>query len=71
MIIFIITVNLSIFSYADDEIEEADITPEEIQEILEVTAEANTVPSINSRYAVVFDRTSRKSIIWEKRKYKM
>ena len=33
--------------------------------------ELDKTPSINSRHAVVYDRTSRKSIIWKKRKRKM
>ena len=45
---------------------------EEINSLVEdVGANIKEIPTINSRHAVVYDRTSRKSIIWEKRKRKM
>lgn len=55
--------------YADDESQEVDVTPEEIEEILEATSEAVETPIINSRNAIVYDRISRKNIIWEEGKY--
>lgn len=64
--IFIIIINLVIPVYADDETEDIGITIEEIKEILETSAATTEVPSINSRNAVIFDRTSRQCFIWKK-----
>ena len=42
---------------------------EEINSLVEdVGANIKEIPTINSRHAVVYDRTSRESTIWEKRK---
>ncbi len=57
--------------YADDEASEESITEEEIEEILNASTELDTIPTINSRNAVVYDRTSRRSFIWKGRKYKV
>lgn len=56
---------------AEDEIEEEfDFTG--IGELLQsVTSEANKIPEINSRHAIIYDRTTRKCTIWQKRKWKM
>ena len=70
-IIAIIVISINCFVYADDEIEETSITQEEINEILETAVEADETPIINSRNAVIYDRTSRKNLIWKERKYKM
>lgn len=69
--IFIIVLSFTFSIYADDEIGEIDITKEEIEEILEASSEVNDIPIINSRNAVIYDRISRRSAIWKKRKYKM
>ena len=66
IIICITIINLVIPVYADDEIEDIGITIEEIKEILETSADTTEVPSINSRNAVIFDRTSRQCFIWKK-----
>lgn len=68
---FIILINIIIPVYADDESEEASVTQEEIEEILEATTEASEIPTINSRNAIIYDRTSRYSDIWKRRKYKV
>ncbi len=53
---------------AEDEIEEEfDFTG--IGELLQsVTSEANKIPEINSRHAVIYDRATRQCTIWQKRK---
>jgi len=50
--------------FADDEIEEMSLTEEEINQILEASAEIEGTPKINARNAVIYDRTSRGSYIW-------
>lgn len=69
IIILIILVNVVRPVYADDELEETGITLEEMDEILEATTNIEEVPTINARNAVIYDRTSRKNIIWKTRKY--
>lgn len=64
-------INLNTYVYADDEIEEVDVTLEEMGEILEAATGIEKVPTINSRYAIIYDRTSRRSFVWETRKYEM
>ena len=49
--------------YADDEVEESNITEEELKKIIETKAETTEIPIINSKNAIIFDRTSRRSII--------
>lgn len=71
IISFITILNFTLFTYADDEIGEIDVTKEEIEEILQASSDLNNIPVINSRNAIVYDRISRKSIVWEKRKHKM
>lgn len=68
IIVFILITNLFFPVYADDETEEISITEEEIEEILETAVDLSKAPSINSRNAVCYDRTSRGSIIWKRRK---
>ena len=55
----------------DDEIEEMSVSQSEIENIVEATTDASKIPTINSRYAVIYDRVSRKSTIWKRRKCKM
>ena len=64
LILFILTINLTFPIYADDEIEENSISQEEIDEIIETATDITDIPSINSRYAVIYDRISRKDFIW-------
>ncbi len=71
IIIFIIVLNIMNPIYADDELEETSITLEEMEQIIEATSNIEEIPIINSRNAVIYDRTSRKSIIWKTRKQKM
>ena len=66
--IFVIIINFSSLVYADDESEEKNVTVEEIEYILETVSEIEDIPTINSRNAVVYDRTSRSSNIWKRRK---
>ncbi len=65
-VIFILLVNVLVPVYADDESEEVDVTVEELEEILETAAEISEIPNINSRKAVVYDRVSRQSTLWER-----
>ncbi len=54
--------------YAIDDIDEA-LNIEEIDSILKsVDVEVKDTPNINSRHAVIYDRKTRKSFIWKKRK---
>lgn len=64
LISFILMMNLTLTIYADDELEENSISQEEIDEIIETATDITDIPSINSRYAVIYDRTSRKDFIW-------
>lgn len=59
LIIFIVIINLIIPIYADDEIEESGITPEEMDKILEAATDASDIPTINARNAVIYDRIAR------------
>ena len=68
IVLFISLLQCVISSYADDEIEEIDISKQEIEEIRETAVDITKVPTINSRYAIIYDRTSRKSFIWKTRK---
>lgn len=63
MILACVIFLLSHVLYADDEIEEID--SKEVSEILEVSSESLRDPNINSRAAVIYDRTSGK-VIWGK-----
>ena len=64
--VFLITSNFTVF--ADDNIEEELDWSEIESEIKSANSEAKNMPVINSRHAVVIDRTSRKSFIWKKGK---
>ena len=64
LILFILILNTSYTIYADDEIDESGISQEELQEILEISIDVTKIPSINSRHAIVYDRTSRRNTIW-------
>lgn len=71
MIIYIVLLSFVIPIYADDEIEEIDISKQEIEEIRETAVDVTKIPTINSRYAIIYDRTSRKNFIWKTGKCKM
>ena len=64
--VFLITSNFTVF--ADDNIEEEIEWSEIDSAIKSASSEAKNMPVINSRHAVVIDRTSRKSFIRKKRK---
>lgn len=64
LLTFILIIGMINPIYADDEIEETSISQEEIDEILETAIDVSKIPTINSRNAVVYDRTSRKNPIW-------
>ena len=68
IIIIIIAVFSSNFVYADDEAEDYIFSKEELDEILETMTTPEEIPSINSRHAIVYERTSRKNFVWKKRK---
>ena len=57
--IFLLSHNI----YADDELEEIDL--QEMSEVLEVSSQTSDILDINSRAAVIYDRTSGK-VIWGK-----
>lgn len=53
--------------YADDHLEET-IQIDDMNDIFQmVGAEVEKLPVINARHAIVYDRTSRSSLVWEKR----
>ena len=56
LIIFIIVSNIIFPIYADDE--ETEIEDINIEEIIEASAKPTNIPTINSRAAVIYDRTS-------------
>lgn len=65
LMLFIIIINIcSPITYADDE-EEEELNATEIQEIVESSTEPTKEPIINSRAAVIYDRTTKK-VIWGK-----
>lgn len=64
MLFFIIINIFSPIIYADDE-EEEELNETEIQEIVESSTEPTKEPIINSRAAVIYDRTTKK-VIWGK-----
>lgn len=70
-LIIIIILSFPSIVRADEELdEEFDFTG--MNEFLQsVTSEANKIPDINSRHAVVYDRATREHTIWQKRKRKM
>ena len=71
LVLFILVVNVMIPIYADDEIEENNITEEELHMFIETATNVVNIPTINSRNAIIFDRTSRRSFIWKSRKFKV
>lgn len=66
IVAFVIIFSINYQVYADDETEETTITWEEIEEIKEAAADIDEIPKINSRNAVIFDRSSRSSYIWKR-----
>ena len=58
IIIFILVIGVIVPIYADD-VEENNITDEELREIVETMANTINAPVINSRNAIIYDRTSR------------
>lgn len=67
IIIFSIIITLQIPVFAEVEDEEFDFNF--LNEFLQdVDTEINKIPNINSRHAVLYDRSTRKSVIWQKRK---
>ena len=64
LIIYILMINIVLSVYADDENSEKDISEKEMEEIIETAADLSEIPEINSRNAVVYDRTSRQNLIW-------
>ena len=70
--VLILITNLAIPVHADDdEIEEMNMSEQEIENIIETAVDITKMPNINSRYAVIYDRTSRKSFVWKAREYKV
>ena len=67
LIIFILIIGIILPIYADDELDENNITEEELHEIVETATNTTNTPIINSRNAIIYDRTSRRNIIWERR----
>lgn len=65
-IIFLSIISLQVHVFADDEFdEEFDFSG--LNEFLqEVDSEVNSIPQINSRHAIVYDRATRRGVIWKK-----
>lgn len=63
LIILIISINISVV-FADDDDEE-DIDENELQQIVESSTSPTEEPVINSRSAIIYDRTTKK-VIWGK-----
>lgn len=53
-------------SYADDELYDEDLLPSEFSESIETSNSVDTVPEINARHAIVFDRNSKLTIYGKK-----
>ena len=66
IITMILTLNIITPIYADEEINDINISDEELNEIIETATSAISVPTINSRNAILFDRTSRHNTIWKR-----
>ena len=65
----LILINLiSIPIYANTDTEETELTKEELEQIIETATTLEKLPNINSRNAIIYDRTSRDNTIWKKRK---
>ena len=64
----ILVINIVLPIYADDELDENNITEAELHEIIETATNATNTPIINSRYAIIYDRTSRRNTLWERRR---
>lgn len=65
----IVLVNFTVMPvYANTEADEIELSKEELDEILETASNLEKTPTINSRHAIIYDRTSRRSYIWKKRK---
>jgi len=71
ILIFILLLQFNAKTYADDELDEINISEQEIEEIRETAIDVTKIPTINSRYSIIYDRTSRKSFIWKTGKCKM
>lgn len=73
IIVVAIMFALYIPSYADDELKDADFTWNELEEIITTSSKKLEVPQINSRVAVIYDRSSGNVIYGkeENKKYKM
>lgn len=67
IIIFIITINLNLISYADDGDEE-NLDENEINNIINTSTTVQEIPKTNSRAVLIYDRTS-KRVIYEKNGY--
>lgn len=66
LIAFIIMPSVKVF--ADNDVEE-ELNAGEIEELVKtVVADTEKMPNINSRHAVIYDRSTRQSVVWEKRK---
>lgn len=69
ILISLILINICIPTiYADDE-EEEELNEIELQEIVESGAKATNEPILNSKSAIIYDRTTKK-VIWGKNEYK-
>ena len=69
LIFILFLISFSNIVYADDEIDETNISENEIEEIIQTTASTENIPAINSKYAVCLDRISRKNSLRKTRKY--
>lgn len=68
IIIFVLILNISLVTLADDQDEEITSNNEINEEILNVSTNVENLPQTNSKAVLIFDRTS-KMVIYEKNGY--
>lgn len=70
ILILLILINMCVPTiYADDEDDDDTLNQIELQEIVESGAKATNEPILNSKSAIIYDRTTKK-VIWGKNEYK-
>lgn len=70
ILILLILINMCVPTiYADDEDDDDTLNQIELQQIVESGAKATNEPILNSKSAIIYDRTTKK-VIWGKNEYK-
>lgn len=70
ILILLILINMCVPTiYADDEDDDDTLNQIELQQIVESGAKATEEPILNSKSAIIYDRTTKK-VIWGKNEYK-